>query len=57
MSKLDNVENDLTLSEVLAIVKGKLAFRDTLSIKTEKEKFVFDMIMGWSNKFGWKTAK
>lgn len=48
-------QQDMTLTEALAIVIGKRASR--MSPSTAKEEVAEDFLMKWSELFGYETAK
>lgn len=46
---------DVTLTEAIAIVKGKMA--NKMEPSTAKEEMADDFLREWAECFGWETAK
>ena len=46
---------DITLTEAIAIVKGKIA--NNMEPSTAKEEMADDFLKEWAECFGWETAK
>ena len=50
-----DTQADITLTEAIAIVKGKIA--NNMEPSTAKEEMADDFLKEWAECFGWETAK